>query len=94
MRLGSSRVKNNVHPARPEPTWTRPDPSLPCFFSPPLLSLGVEVGTQERVSAAIVLDCHEMIKCFLIIPALYTWPEIESRISLEYWKLVIGMLLN
>ena len=52
-----------------------------------LFKLGVVVGTQERVSAAFVLDCHEMIKCFLIIPALYTWPEIESRISLEYLEI-------
>ena len=38
--LGSRRVKNGVHPTRPDPTRpdpTRPDPKLPRFIIPPPL---------------------------------------------------------
>ena len=53
------------------------------------------IRSSDRYSRArFVLDCHEMIECFLIRPALCTRPVIESRISLEYSKLVIRMLLN
>ena len=40
VRLGSRRVKNGVHPTRPDPTRpdpTRPDPKLPRFIIPPPL---------------------------------------------------------
>ena len=51
-------------------------------------------GTQERVSAAFVLCCHEMREYFLIRPALCTRSVIELRILLKYSSLVIRMLLK
>ena len=56
--------------------------------------LGAVVGTQERVSTAFVLDCHEMTECFLMRPPLCTHPVIESRIPLEYSKLATRVLLK
>ena len=44
VRLGSRRVKNGVHPTRPDPTRpdpTRPDPTLSRLITPPLLSCRV-----------------------------------------------------